>query len=1062
MTPTLGTERTTVQNPLIRYAVEIGWAYLSPDEALTLRRGAGGTLLYSVLREKLIALNPGVVSVENVDAIIATIESARTSIEGNAEVLAWIRGERMVYVPAEKRTRNVSVVDFDPGQTGRNIFHVTDEWEYTNGRFTNRADVMFLVNGIPVALVETKSAKKREGIDEAVTQVRRYHTETPELVTAPQVFDVTHILDFYYGGTWSLERKNIYPWKDEPGGETNRGEAPLLQGLSGSAVGAPPPARLDFERKVKRFFARERFLKMLEEWIVFFKRDDDLKKIILRQHQTRAVDKVVERALDPERKRGLVWHTQGSGKTFTMIKAAEQILRHGAFGKPTVLMLVDRNELESQLFQNLSAYGLEARFAESKADLRELLSSDYRGLVVSTIHKFDGADEGLCPRDNVFVFVDEAHRSTGGDLGNYLVAALPNATILGFTGTPIDRTAYGQGTFKVFGKDDAPKGYLDKYSIAESIEDGTTLPLKYTLAPNEIRVPMDLLEKEFLALVEAEGVSDIAELNKILERAVNLKTFLKAADRVDKVARFVAKDFKEKVEPLGYKAFLVGVDREACALYKHALDKVLPPEYSAVVYTSAHNDSELLTEFKLEEQEETKLRRTFVQRDTVPKILIVTEKLLTGFDAPILYCMYLDKPMRDHTLLQAIARVNRPFEDENGIKKPVGFVVDFVGIFDKLEKALAFDSDEVASVIQNIDVLKGRFETLMREKAPPYLALCRPPRPDSSGIGEPPSPFHGSPSRGYIRADSGRREPQGRGEAPSGFARGAGPQRAILEGSGFARPEREEVGPSPPWVMNDKSVEAAIETFAHKEERERFYEFYRELENLYEIVSPDVVLRPYIEPYGQISVLYQVVINAFSPRTLLLKDLMKKTERLVQEHAGVYGLTQTLPLVRIDEKALEALRSPDSSDTNKIINCGKSLVQSALEDGGREPYLIPIGERAEQVLTLYDEHQVSTQETLSQLEKLLREYVEARQERERMGLDVRTFTVYWILKQQGIASPEAVAAEVCGVLQRFPNHRDNPDEMRRLKADLYKVFLKAGAKETMVPLAERILRLGNA
>ena len=137
MTPTLGTERTTVQNPLIQYAVEIGWAYLSPDEALTLRRGAGGTLFYSVLREKLIALNPGVVSVENVDAIIATIESARNSIEGNAEVLGWIRGERTVYVPTEKRTRNVAVVDFDPGQTGRNIFHVTDEWEYTNGRFTN-------------------------------------------------------------------------------------------------------------------------------------------------------------------------------------------------------------------------------------------------------------------------------------------------------------------------------------------------------------------------------------------------------------------------------------------------------------------------------------------------------------------------------------------------------------------------------------------------------------------------------------------------------------------------------------------------------------------------------------------------------------------------------------------------------------------------------------------------------------------------------------------------------------------------------------------------------------
>ncbi len=1002
---TLGTERTTVQDPLVQYAVEVGWSYLTPDEALTLRRGSGGTLFYSVLREKLITLNPGVVTVESVDGIVAAIESARNSIEGNAEVLAWIRGERTVYVTAERRHRNVIVVDFDPGRTGQNVFHVTDEWEYTNGRYTNRADVVFMVNGIPVALVETKSTKKRDGIDEGVVQVRRYHRETPELVTAPQVFDVTHLLDFYYGGTWSLERKNLLNWKDEEPG--------------------------NFERKVKRFFARERFLKMLEEWIVFFKRDDELKKVILRQHQTRAVDKVVERALDPERRRGLVWHTQGSGKTFTMIKAAELILRQKAFAKPTVLLLVDRNELESQLFQNLTAYGLEARYAESKADLRDLLRSDFRGLIVSTIHKFDGADADLCARENVYVFVDEAHRSTGGDLGNYLVAALPNATLIGFTGTPIDRTAYGQGTFKVFGKDDAPKGYLDKYSIAESILDGTTLELKYTLAPNEIRVPMDLLEKEFLALVESEGVSDIAELNKILERAVNLRAFLKAQDRVEKVARFVASHFKENVEPLGYKAFLVGVDREACALYKHALDKILPPETSAVVYTSAHNDNELLSEFKLEEPEETKLRRTFVQKDTVPKILIVTEKLLTGFDAPILYCMYLDKPMRDHTLLQAIARVNRPYEDEKGIKKPAGFVVDFVGIFDKLERALAFDSDEVASVIQNIDVLKGRFETLMREKAPPYLALCRPPSPDSSGIGAPPS--------------RRRREPQGRGEAPSGSARGAGRE-----------------WPSPLWVMTDKSVERAIETFAYKEERERFYECYRELESLYEILSPDVFLRPYIEPYGQLSILYQVVVNAFSPRTLLLKDLMKKTERLVQEHAEAYGLTQTLPLVRIDDKALEALRSPDTSDANKIINCGRSLVQAAFEEGEKEPYLIPIGERAEQVLAQYEERQASTQETLSHLEELLKEYVEARKERARLGLDTRSFTVYWVLKQLGIASPREVAASVCAVLERFPNYRDNAGELRRLKAELYKVFLQAGAKETMVALADRILRLGSA
>ena len=542
-------------------------------------------------------------------------------------------------------------------------------------------------------------------------------------------------------------------------------------------------------------------------------KDDELRKIVLRQHQMRAVDKIVERTLDPEKTRGLIWHTQGSGKTFTMIKAAEQILRHPAFEKPTVIMLVDRNELEGQLsgwIESVLGEG-KAIISRTKQHLREILQSDYRGLVISMIHKFDLADADLCTRANVFVLADEAHRSTSGDLGNYLVAAVPNATMIGFTGTPIDKIAYGKGTFKVFGKDD-PQGYLDKYSIAESVGDGTTLPLHYTLAPNDIQVPQEQLEKEFLNLAETEGIADIEELNKILDNAVRLKTFLKAAGRVEKVGQFIADHFRKNVEPLGYKAFLVGVDREACALYKKALDKHLPSDYSTVVYTAAHNDSALLAEYHLTEDEEKKVRKAFVKRDILPKILIVTEKLLTGFDAPILYCMYLDKPMRDHTLLQAIARVNRPYEEEGEIKKPAGFVIDFVGVFDNLEKALAFDSDVVTSVIKNIDVLKERFRTLMRDQAPGYLALCQGP-------------------------------------------------------------------------IDDKAIERAIDAFAAKENREKFYKFFKELETLYEIISPDPFLREHLEDYGKLSNLYRIVRNAFARGVALYRELAKKTEGLIRERA---------------------------------------------------------------------------------------------------------------------------------------------------------------------------------
>jgi type I restriction enzyme, R subunit len=956
--PTLGSERDTVQSPLVGYAAEIGWTYLSPEDALTLRRGSGGLLLRDIVRSKLIELNPGIVIIENVDSVVERIEGVRTSIEGNAEVLEWLRGERAIYVESEKRSRNVQLIDFD--HPSNNVFHLTDEWEFTNGQFTNRADVLFLINGIPVAVVETKAATKADGMEIAIRQIRRYHRETPELMTHPQVFDITHLVNFFYGGTWSLDRKALFNWKDEEAG--------------------------NFERKVKRFFARERFLKLLRRWIVFFTRDEELQKIVLRQHQMRAVERVLERALDPEKRRGLVWHTQGSGKTLTMIAAAEQILEDPAFKSPTVIMLVDRNELESQLFANLTAYGLDARVAASKADLRDLLRSDFRGLIVSMIHKFDKADADLSGRENIFVLVDEAHRTTGGDLGNYLVGAIPNATLVGFTGTPIDRTAYGQGTFKTFGKDDS-KGYLDKYSIRESIEDGTTIRLHYTLAPNEIRVPREQLEREFLDLAVAQGVTDIEELNQILDRAVNLKSFLKADRRIEAVADFVAQHFRDSVQPLGYKAFLVGVDREACALYKQALDVRMSPELSRVVYTAAHNDEEHLKRYHITEDEEKRIRRAFVKAGEKPEILIVTEKLLTGFDAPILYCMYLDKPMRDHALLQAIARVNRPYETEDGIAKPSGLVIDFVGIFEKLEKALAFDSDEISGIIENLDVLKSRFAVLMGGEAPPYLELCR-------------------------------------------------------------------------GTIDDKAVELAIEFFADREGRERFYRLFREIQTLYEILSPDAFLRPYVEDYGRLGTLYQLLQSAFRKPGAPIYDVARKTERLVQELAEASGIGFTLEPVHLDERMLEALKKEDA-DPGRVINLGRAIETTVFE--GKEPqlHLFPIGERAEAVLDAFDDRQITTRQALDELTKLLAEYLEAKRQEKQSGLDPHAFAVFWLLRQSGVAEPQKLAERIESLFRDFPNFDQNVQERRGLKARIYKVLLPAVGKEKMVTLVERIIGLGR-
>ena len=662
-------------------------------------------------------------------------------IYGNREFVEHLRNRGKFFDVDESRERDLILIDYE--DPTRNVYEVTEEWAFHNGHYGTREDIVFLINGIPVLVIECKNASKDEAIALGVDQIRRYHRETPELFVPEQLFTATDAIGFSYGVSWNTVRRNIFNWKDEEVGK--------------------------LEAKVKSFCAIPQVLAFLKDYIVFAEKDEELNKYILHQHQTGAVEASVERALAPDRTRGLVWHTQGSGKTFTMIKAAELLFRAPKADKPTVLLMIDRNELEDQMLKNLAALGLgNLEHAGSIARLNRLLRDDYRGIIVTMIHKFRDMPANLNMRSNIYVLIDEAHRTTGGDLGNFLMAGLPNATYLGFTGTPVDKTVYGKGTFKTFGCED-DRGYLHKYSIADSIEDGTTLPLYYQLAPNEMLVPHETLDKEFLSLAEAEGVADIDELNKILERAVNLKNFLKGNERIKQVAEYVARHYKENVEPLGYKAFLVGVDREACAHYKHALDEHLPTEYSRVVYTGNNNDSRLLKAFHLDKQEERQVRKAFGKLEQQPKILIVTEKLLTGFDASVLYAMYLDKPMRDHTLLQAIARVNRPYENEDrGMVKPHGFVLDFVGVFDNLEKALAFDSDEINAVVKDLKLLKVLFQDKMEQRAPAYISLI---------------------TRHF----------------------------------------------------DDKDVDALIEHFRDPERRKVFFKEYKEIEMLYEIISPRCV-----------------------------------------------------------------------------------------------------------------------------------------------------------------------------------------------------------------------------
>ncbi len=998
-------EHKTVQSRILRYAQDIGWTFVPRDEAEARRgfdpdvppkdRPKGASLFFdNLLDAKVRQFNPRYTDAEG--ALLGKFRHLHADIFGNREFVDHLRNHGKYLDQEENRERDLILIDYDTPTN--NVFEVTEEFACHNGHFGTREDVVFLINGIPVLVIECKNASKDEAIALGVDQIRRYHRETPELFVPEQVFTATDAIGFSYGVTWNTVRRNIFNWKlqettsdpqiTQMDVDLNQNQNNLCKSVKSAdnkVVFKDVPGRL--ETKVKTFCAIPQVLAFLKDYIVFAEKDEELHKYILRQHQTGGVEAVVHRALDPKLKRGLVWHTQGSGKTFTMIKAAEMLFKAPRADKPTILLMIDRNELEDQMLKNLAALGLgNLEHATSISRLNKLLRDDYRGIIVTMIHKFRDMPADINTRPNIYVLIDEAHRTTGGDLGNFLMAGLPNASYIGFTGTPVDKTAYGRGTFKTFGCED-DKGYLHKYSIADSIEDGTTLPLYYNLAPNEMLVPHEILDKEFLSLAEAEGVADIEELNKILDRAVNLKNFLKGENRIRKVAQYVAEHYRQNVEPLGYKAFLVGVDREACARYKHALDEFLPTEYSEVVYTGSNNDSALLKEFHLDPKKERQIRKSFNKLDHQPKILIVTEKLLTGFDAPVLYAMYLDKPMRDHTLLQAIARVNRPYENEAAeMVKPHGFVLDFVGIFDKLEKALAFDSDEINAIVKDLKLLKVLFKNKMEEKAPEYIGLIE-------------------------------------------------------------------------WNFNDKDVDALVEHFRDPERRKEFFKEYKEIEMLYEIISPDAFMRPYLDDYTTLSAIYEVVRKEYARRVYVDRDFQRKTNELVRETIDSYDITSVDEFLEINAETIELIKKKKGGDGPKVINLVKSIAKKA-EEQSDDPYLIAMAERAKAVQESFENRQTSTTEALEELLKEVAANELRKKEQAEKGFDGLTFFVYRTLLDAKVENAEEVSRKIKEAFVEHPNWKRSENALRDLRQKVtFAIFAGSEDLEQVTTLVDELFTL---
>ncbi len=694
--PTKSVAVYAVQEPESHYGRAhkgLGWRRIASAD---IPRQTQEVLVEKWVREALIRLNPEIAAdAELADQVLyklrAIILSVRSDglIRANEEMTAWLRGECSMPFGQNNEHVPVRLIDFD--NLDQNHYVVTQQFVYRAGSAERRADLVLLINGFPLVLIEAKTPTRSavSWVDGAVQVHDDYEKYVPELFVC-NVFSVATEGKEYHYGSLGLPVKDWGPWNlDADGGDSQRHP---LHGLKLAAESMlRPHVVLDILSSFTLFATDKKQRRI---------------KIICRYQQYEAANKIVERVLAGYPKKGLIWHFQGSGKSLLMVFAAQKLRLHPGLKNPTVLIVVDRIDLDTQItgtFTGADIPNLEK--AETRDKLQQLLAQDVRKIIITTIFKFGEADGALNERSNIIALVDEAHRTQEGDLGRKMRDALPNAFLFGLTGTPINR--FDKNTFYAFGADEDAKGYMSRYGFEESIRDGATLKLHFEPRLVELHIDKAAIDAAFKEMTG--GLSDLDKDN-LGKTAAKMAVLVKTPERIRHVCEDIVQHFQSKVEPNCFKGQIVTFDRESCLLYKTELDKLLPPEASDVVMTVNANEPQYKP-FARGRDEEERLLDRFRDANDPLKLLIVTSKLLTGFDAPILQAMYLDKPLRDHTLLQAICRVNRTYSEQ----KTHGLIVDYLGIFDDVAKALEFDEKGITAVVSNIQELKDRLPEAMQK-----------------------------------------------------------------------------------------------------------------------------------------------------------------------------------------------------------------------------------------------------------------------------------------------------------------------------------------------------------
>ncbi len=708
-------EDTLSEKPAIEQLKRLGYDYLHGDQLdpdlkddceRTSRRDV---VLISRLKKKLAEINP-LLNEESINKAVRRVThiQAEGLMEANRmfhqDLISGVSIDQDIGARRQKLT--VRFVDFDNPE--RNEFLVVNQFWVKGPKQTDCPDIIIFINGIPLIVIECKSpVAKQAGLATAIGQLIRYREEIPQLFPTNEILIGLNLFGARYGTILSSP-EFFHEWKDMGGKRfPNMAEHPSVKEMLGLGLireedlSDRPTAQ---EVLIAGILNKKNLLDIIQNFIVYEieQKQRRIVKKVCRYQQYTAVNKILKRVTTEDEKRGIIWHWQGSGKSLTMLFAAVKLRREEKKLKnPIILIVTDRIDLDDQIsktFRNCD-FPNPIQIREKRGTHRrlyELLSQNVGNTIMTTVHLFrKELEKPLSKAKNIIVLTDEAHRTQYGFFALNMRRALPNASFFAFTGTPLDKR--DRNTYRHF----SPPGerYLDAYTIRNAEDDKEIVPVKYASRLAQLQVVGKTLDQLFDDLF-----SDKTEKEKALlkRKYATIETLSKADRRIDRIAHDMVEHFNSKIRPNGFKAQIVASDRAMAIRYKEILDKLIGPERSEVVITVNNKDKEWKEKYKRTREEEIAIKEAFNDPNNSLEFLIVCDKLLTGFDAPIEQVMYLDQRIKEHTLLQAIARTNRTYPRKN-----FGLVVDYVGVGRELAEALViFEKEDLEGIFGVDDIQK--------------------------------------------------------------------------------------------------------------------------------------------------------------------------------------------------------------------------------------------------------------------------------------------------------------------------------------------------------------------